>query len=84
MKWLNLITLALAIVGGLNWGLVALGGHRMDLVANLLGGDMSAGARIIYGLVALSALWQILPWTKTLSISEPDAEAAHGTARPTH
>lgn len=79
MKWLNVITLALAIVGGLNWGLVALGGHEMDLVANLFGGDMGAGARIVYGLVGLSALWQILPWFKSLSMGESEAEA-HRTA----
>lgn len=75
MKWLNVITLALAIVGGLNWGLVALGGHGMDAVANLFGGADTLAARLIYGLVALSALWQILPWSKSLSIDEPHAEA---------
>ena len=75
MKWLNVITLALAIIGGVNWGLVAVGGHAMDLVANLFGGDTTAGARLVYGLVGLSALWQILPWVKSLSLGEPEAEA---------
>ena len=37
MKWLNIITLLLVIVGGLNWGAVALGGHEADLVAALFG-----------------------------------------------
>lgn len=83
MKWLNVITLALAIIGGLNWGLVAMGGHDMDLVANLFGGDTSAGARVIYGLVGLSALWQILPWVKSLSISEERAEAGQSQPRTT-
>ena len=83
MKWLNVITLALAIIGGLNWGLVALGGHAMDLVANVFGGDMTAGARIVYGLVALSALWQILPWFKSMSMGEAEAEAHH-TAHTAH
>lgn len=83
MKWLNVITLALAIIGGLNWGLVALGGHGMDLVANLFGGDTSAGARIVYGLVGLSALWQILPWVKSLSMGETEAET-HRTMHSAH
>jgi uncharacterized membrane protein YuzA (DUF378 family) len=76
MRWLNIITLALAIIGGLNWGLVAVGGHDMDVVANLFGGDMTAGARVIYGLVGLSALWQVLPWFRSLSVSEPYAEGS--------
>lgn len=75
MKALNLITLALAIVGGLNWGLVALGGYEMDLVANLFGGSDAALARIVYGLVGLSALWQIMPWTKAFRVGETYAEA---------
>jgi uncharacterized membrane protein YuzA (DUF378 family) len=77
MKALNLITLALVIVGGVNWGLVALGGHEMDLVANMFGGDDAGLARIVYGLVGLSALWQILPWSKALRMGEDHAEAGH-------
>ena len=61
MKWLNVITLLLVIVGGLNWGLVALGGYDFDLVANLFGGVDSPLARIVYALVGLSALYQLLP-----------------------
>jgi uncharacterized membrane protein YuzA (DUF378 family) len=83
MKWLNIITLLLVIVGGVNWGLVALGGYDMDLVANIFGGADSAGARLIYALVGLSALWQILPWAKSLSAGEVNAEA-HRSATHTH
>lgn len=83
MKTLNLITLALVILGGLNWGLVALGGHDMNLVANLFGGDDAAAARVVYGIVALSALWQILPWSKALRIGEDHAEA-HGRSGVAH
>jgi uncharacterized membrane protein YuzA (DUF378 family) len=32
----------------------------------------------VYGLVGLSALWQILPWFKSLSVSEPYAEGSNG------
>jgi Uncharacterized conserved protein len=58
MRIVNVITLVLLIVGGLNWGLVGLFGF--DLVATLFG-EMSALSRIVYVLVGLSALYQIIP-----------------------
>jgi len=58
MKVLNIITLVLLIVGGLNWGLVGAAGF--DLVAAIFGA-MSPLSRIVYVLVGLSALWQIVP-----------------------
>jgi uncharacterized membrane protein YuzA (DUF378 family) len=63
MRALNLITLVLVIVGGLNWGLVGL--LDFDLVSALLGNGSaetatsSMAARAVYILVALSALYQI-------------------------
>lgn len=75
MKALNLITLILVIVGALNWGLVALGGYDMDLVANLFGGEDSALARIVYGLVGLSGLWQLIPLIKSFGRGQTNAEA---------
>jgi uncharacterized membrane protein YuzA (DUF378 family) len=75
MKWLNIVTLLLVIVGGVNWGLVATSGHQMDLVANIFGGDDTVGAKVVYALVGLSALWQIVPWLRTFNSSEPAAEA---------
>jgi uncharacterized membrane protein YuzA (DUF378 family) len=83
MKWLNIVTLALVVIGGLNWGLVALGGPEMDLVANLFGGQDSAGSRIVYGLVGLSALWQLMPFFKALRIGEVNAEASVGNRMST-
>ena len=83
MNALNLITLALLIIGGVNWGLVALGGHEMDFVASIFGDEDTAGARIVYALVGLSALWQILPWSKALRVGEHRAEAAHDQTRVT-
>jgi uncharacterized membrane protein YuzA (DUF378 family) len=80
MKWLNIVTLALVIVGGLNWGLVALGGYELDLVAAIFGGVDSSAARIVYALVGLSALWQLVPWGRTFSVAEPYAEAGRATA----
>lgn len=61
MALLNRITLALVIIGGLNWGLV--GAFNFDLVATLFG-QGSALSRIVYIVVGLSALWQIGPLVK--------------------
>lgn len=61
MRAINLITLTLLIVGGLNWGLFGL--FNFDLVAAIFG-EMSLLSRIVYILVGLSALWQIIPLTR--------------------
>ena len=73
MRAINLVTLALLIVGGLNWGLVGLFGF--DLVAALFG-PMSALSRIVYLLVGLSALWQVMPLLKGFSDGETRAQHA--------
>ena len=52
---LDRIALVLAIIGGLNWGAVGLFGF--DLVAWLFGGQTAVFSRIVYVVVALSALW---------------------------
>jgi uncharacterized membrane protein YuzA (DUF378 family) len=70
MKALNLVTLILVIVGGLNWGLV--GTFDFDLVATLFG-DASVLSRAIYVVVGLSALWQFVPLAKSLGSDEPSA-----------
>ena len=51
------IALALLIVGGLNWGLVGI--FSFDLVAWLFGGTGALLSRVVYILVALSAVWCI-------------------------
>ncbi len=48
------IALVLVLVGGLNWGLVAIA--NVDLVAMLFG-DGSALARIVYGLVGVATIY---------------------------
>jgi uncharacterized protein len=73
MKSLNLLTLILTIVGGINWGLVGMA--QFDLVAAIFGAG-SGLARIVYSLVGLSALYQILPLLKAFQIDEPPAEGA--------
>ena len=49
--------LTLAIIGGLNWGLVSL--FRFDLVAWIFGSSAALGSRLVYGLIGLAALWCI-------------------------
>ena len=55
MTILDRAALLLAIVGGVNWGLVGI--FRFDLVAWLCGGQTAILARIIYTLVGVAALW---------------------------
>ena len=60
MKKLVIAAAALLIVGGLNWGLVAIA--EFDLVATLVGlefGETNVVSRIVYGLVGISALYGI-------------------------
>lgn len=54
---LDKIALSLVIIGGLNWGLVGL--FQFDLVAWLFGGTDALLARIVYTVIALSAVWCI-------------------------
>jgi uncharacterized membrane protein YuzA (DUF378 family) len=73
VRAIHLLTLALVIVGGLNWGLVGL--FNFDLVAALFG-EMSPLSRIVYVLVGVSALWQIIPLLKGFSGGETRAQHA--------
>jgi uncharacterized membrane protein YuzA (DUF378 family) len=60
VKKLDLLAAALVVVGGLNWGLVAVA--EFDLVATLVGlefGETNALSRVVYGLVGLAAAYQI-------------------------
>ena len=76
MKWLNLTTLLLVIIGGLDIGLVSLGGnHANDFIANLFGGVAADGTRFVYGLIGLSALWQLAPFFKAFQVGETHAES---------
>ena len=73
MKVLNIVTLVLLIVGGINWGLV--GVAQFDLVAALFGGQDAMLSRLVYSLVGLSALWQIVPLLRAGSMGETRAQA---------
>ena len=61
MKKLDTLAAALVIVGGLNWGLVALA--EFDLVAWIFGEEFGAtnvASRIVYALVGLAAVYGIV------------------------
>jgi len=61
VKKLDLLAATLVLVGGLNWGLVAVA--RFDLVAWVFGGmdfgETNAASRVVYGLVGLAAVYGI-------------------------
>jgi uncharacterized protein len=60
MKKLDMLAAVLVIVGGINWGLVAIA--EFDLVAALVGldfGETNVLSRTVYGLVGLAAVYQI-------------------------
>lgn len=56
MKVIDKIALILIIIGAINWGLIGL--FRFNLV-ELIFGDMTILARIVYSLVGVSGLWGI-------------------------
>lgn len=56
MRIIDKIALALIVIGAINWGLIGL--FRFNLV-ELLFGDMTILARIVYSLVGISGLWGI-------------------------
>jgi uncharacterized protein len=58
VKQLSILAGALVVIGGLNWGLVALA--EFDLVAWVVGldfGETNTLSRIVYGLVGISAVY---------------------------
>jgi uncharacterized membrane protein YuzA (DUF378 family) len=73
VRKLDLLAGTLLIVGGLNWGLVAIA--KFDLVAWIFGEDFggtNAASRIVYGLVGAAAIYAIA------------ALAGHRSAGPQH
>lgn len=74
MKALNILTLILVIVGGVNWGLVGL--FNFDLLATIFGAG-SLLSRVVYILVGASALWQLVPLAAALRADEPAALRGH-------
>jgi uncharacterized protein len=80
MKGLNAAALGLIVIGGLNWGLVAIA--EFDLVAWIFGeefGTTNAASRVVYGLVGLAAVY-----TAVTALAGRRLAGAHRTAPTTH
>ena len=75
MKWINLLTLAVLIIGGLNSAAAVIAGPDADVLATLFGGAHSVGMDIAYVLVGLSGLWQLMPFVRAWRLGEAGAEA---------
>ncbi len=71
MRIIDRIALFLLVVGGINWGLVGL--FEFDLVAWICGGSENIISRIVYVLVALSALWSISLFFKHNELLETES-----------
>lgn len=57
---LSMVAWVLLLVGGLNWGLVAIN-REWDLVHMVLG-EWMAVETVVYALVGLSAVWMLVKW----------------------
>ncbi len=71
MAIVDKIALTLLVIGGLNWGLVGI--FSFDLVAWLFGGTGAILSRVVYILVALSAVWCISLLFRDNSLVENNA-----------
>ena len=69
---LDKISLALVILGALNWG--SIGIFSFDVVSWLFGGQGAVVSRIVYTVIALAGLWCI----SLLFREEHDTAADHG------
>jgi len=77
MRKLDLLAATLLIIGGLNWGLVAIA--KFDLVAWIFGldfGQTNAASRIVYGLVGLAAVYGIVSLVSRVRGTSPEPIAA--------
>jgi len=80
MRKLDMLAATLVLVGGLNWGLVAVA--KFDLVAWIFGmdfGETNAASRIVYGLVGVAAVYGI--GSLLTSARRPRVHAAAASAR---
>ena len=78
MRELNIVTLFLTILGGLNLLMIAL--LNADPLAFVFGAGSSL-LPLVHVLVGLSAAWQIVPFVVALSIGQSRAEADLGERR---
>jgi uncharacterized membrane protein YuzA (DUF378 family) len=57
MKAVNVISLLLIILGGLNW--LSVGLFEYDVVSELFGGPTELGSQIVYIVVGVAAIWAL-------------------------
>lgn len=67
MRIINIISLILLAIGGVNWGLVGL--FNLNLV-EVLFGEGTAISAITYTLVGLAAIWQVFSFRWTIDREE--------------
>jgi uncharacterized protein len=78
VRKLDLLAATLLIVGGLNWGLVAIA--EFDLVAALVGlefGETNALSRIVYGLVGLAAVYGVVAVARAATSRTTNLSTSH-------
>jgi uncharacterized membrane protein YuzA (DUF378 family) len=63
MKGLNLISMLLLIIGGINWAIVGIAGYN---IIAMIFAFAPIATTIVYVLVGLAALYQIMPLTRQL------------------
>ena len=74
MKALNLITLVLTIIAGINLGVIGL--THVNVIATVFA-SAPPFARAIEIALGLAALYQLYPLVKAWSVGEIHAEASH-------
>lgn len=72
MQAINLVTLTFIIAGGLDWGAQALGAE--DIIAAMFGPE-SWLTILVYAIIGVSALWQLVPYLRAVTVGETAAEA---------
>ena len=78
MKWLHMAAFVLLVVGGLNWGLTALGWN----VVNLALGAWPLAEQAVYLLVGLSAIWLVIGHKKDCRMCMGGMGGGMGGMRP--
>ncbi|MFC5529962.1 DUF378 domain-containing protein [Cohnella yongneupensis] len=62
MKALNLVSLIVTILGGLNW--LSVGLFKYDVVSEIFDGTEETGARIVYTVVGVAAILSLAALAK--------------------
>lgn len=57
LRTLDVVVASLLVIGGLNWGLWGL--FELDLIAVIFGSSTAIGAKVVYAIVGVAALYQV-------------------------